>query len=58
MRRLISFAADARGSALIEYSLIAAGLGLGLLIAILSLSDELQAIYSGISAGVASLLSL
>jgi Flp pilus assembly pilin Flp len=57
-RALIRFTADAKGSAAIEYSLIAAGLALGVLMAVLSFSDQLQGIYAGIEAGVASLSSL
>ncbi len=57
-RALIRFTADAKGAAAIEYSLIAAGLALGVLMAVLSFSDQLQGIYAGIEAGVASLSSL
>jgi Flp pilus assembly pilin Flp len=59
MRRAFNrFAANAEGSAAIEYSLIVAGIALGMLMALLSFSDQLQGIYAGIEAGVASLSGL
>ena len=54
----VNFAANTDGSAAIEYSLIVAGIALGVLMAVLSFSDELQNVYAGIEAGVASLSSL
>ena len=59
MRRAFDrFAANADGSAAIEYSVIVAGIALGVLMAVLSFADELHAIYASIEAGVASLSHL
>ena len=57
-RAYVRFAANADGSAAIEYSVIVAGIALGVLMAVLSFVDELHAIYATIEAGVASLSHL
>jgi Flp pilus assembly pilin Flp len=54
----IRFAANRDGSTAIEYSLIVAGIALGMLMALLSYAEELHAIYASIEAGVASLSHL
>lgn len=49
------FSADCGGSALIEYSLIAGGVGLGVMTAILSLGAEVTALYQLIVTGIQSI---
>ena len=57
-RHILRFPSNAQGTATIEYSLIAAGLALGVLMAVLSYSEQLQDIFAAIQAGVASLSTL
>jgi Flp pilus assembly pilin Flp len=57
-RHILRFISNAQGAAAIEYSLIAAGLALGVLTALLSYSEQLQGIFAAIQAGVASLSTL
>jgi Flp pilus assembly pilin Flp len=59
MRRVIPrFLANADGNAAIEYSLIVAGIALGLIMGLTALSEQLQDTYAAILAGVASLSRL
>lgn len=59
MRRVIlRLLSNPDGNAAIEYSLIVAGIALGLIMGLTALSQQLQDIYAAILAGVASLSSL
>ena len=59
MRRVIlRFLSNADGNAAIEYSLIVAGIALGLMMGLTALSEQLQDIYAAILAGIASLSRL
>ena len=49
------FAIDSRGSALIEYSLLAGSIAIVLLSAITTLSNELAVMYQTIISGIASI---
>ena len=56
MRRVIlRFVSNADGNAAIEYSLIVAGVAMGLIMCAMALSEQLQDSYAAILAGVASL---
>jgi Flp pilus assembly pilin Flp len=56
MWRIISrFTASEDGSAAIEYSLIAAGIALGVLAVFVPFSEQLQQIYAHISEGIRQL---
>lgn len=52
---IANFSADSSGSALIEYSLIAGGIGIGVMMAILSLGTEVTALYQIILTGIQSI---
>jgi Flp pilus assembly pilin Flp len=59
MRRVIPrLLSNANGNAAIEYSLIVAGVAMGLIMCVTALSEQLQDIYAAILSGVASLSSL
>lgn len=51
----ILFWADTRGSAALEYSLLAGALALALIAAIVSFTEALSGLYSTIISGIASI---
>lgn len=56
LQRVIAiFSADRSGSAIIEYSLIAGGIALGVMMAIMSLGAEVTALYQVILTGIQSI---
>ena len=54
-RIILHFTAGEDGSAAIEYSLIAAGIALGVLAVFVPFSEQLQQIYAGIAEGIRQL---
>jgi Flp pilus assembly pilin Flp len=54
-KAIIHFWANTDGSAAIEYSLLAGALALGLIAAIVSLTETLNALYQTVISGLASI---
>lgn len=54
-KAIIYFCADTRGSALIEYSLLAGALAIGLIAALSSFTAALSGLFETIISGVASI---
>jgi Flp pilus assembly pilin Flp len=56
MRKIINtFLSDERGNAALEYALVLAAVGLGLITAVSALSETLGEIYQTITAGLATI---